>query len=78
MPFPSSHERLQLRPSADIFRFRDIFPTSGYTSCLITYARLGGRLQMQAMTDQAKDLSETATKALTGSEKTPTKRGLSS
>ena len=31
--------------------------------------------QMQAMTDQTKDLSETATKALMDSTKTPTKRG---
>ena len=34
--------------------------------------------QMQAMTDQAKDLSETATKALMDSAKTPTKGGPSS
>ena len=34
--------------------------------------------QMQAMTEQAKDLSETATKALTERVKTPTKGGLSS
>ena len=34
--------------------------------------------QMQAMTEQAKDLSETATKALTARVKTPTKGGLSS
>ena len=34
--------------------------------------------QMQAMTEQAKDLSETATKALTESAKIPTKGGLSS
>ena len=34
--------------------------------------------QMQAMTEQAKDLSETATKALMDSLKTPTKGGLSS
>ena len=34
--------------------------------------------QMQAMTDQAKDLSETATKALMDSPKIPTKSGLSS
>ena len=34
--------------------------------------------QMQAMTDQAKDLSETATKALMESAKIPTKGGLSS
>ena len=34
--------------------------------------------QMQAMTEQAKDLSETATKALTERAKTPTKGGLSS
>lgn len=34
--------------------------------------------QMQAMTEQAKDLSETATKAMTDSAKTPTKGGLSS
>jgi len=34
--------------------------------------------QMQAMTEQAKDLSETATKALMDSVKTPTKGGLSS
>ena len=33
--------------------------------------------QMQAMTEQAKDLSETATKALTDSAKTTTKGGLS-
>ena len=34
--------------------------------------------QMQAMTEQAKDLSETATRALTERAKTPTKGGLSS
>ena len=34
--------------------------------------------QMQAMTEQAKDLSETATKAVMDSAKTPTKGGLSS
>jgi hypothetical protein len=34
--------------------------------------------QMQAMTEQAKDLSETATKALMESAKIPTKGGLSS
>ncbi len=34
--------------------------------------------QMQAMTEQAKDLSETATKALVDSAKPPTKGGLSS
>ena len=34
--------------------------------------------QMQAMTEQAKDLSETATKAVTDSAKTPTKGGPSS
>ena len=34
--------------------------------------------QMQAMTEQAKDLSETATKALMDSAKTPTKDSLSS
>ena len=34
--------------------------------------------QMQAMTEQAKDLSETATKAVMDSLKTPTKGGLSS
>jgi phasin family protein len=34
--------------------------------------------QMQAMTEQAKDLSETATKALTERATTPTKGGLSS
>ena len=34
--------------------------------------------QMQAMTDQTKDLSETATKALMDSTKTPTKGGPSS
>ena len=34
--------------------------------------------QMQAMTEQAKDLSETATKALMDSAKIPTKGGLSS
>ena len=34
--------------------------------------------QMQAMTEQAKDLSETATKALKKRAKTPTKGGLSS
>ena len=34
--------------------------------------------QMQAMTEQAKDLSETATKALMDSVKTSTKGGLSS
>ena len=34
--------------------------------------------QMQAMTEQAKDLSETATKALTERVKPPTKGGLSS
>ena len=34
--------------------------------------------QMQAMTEQAKDLSETATKAVMNSLKTPTKGGLSS
>ena len=33
---------------------------------------------MQAMTEQAKDLSETATKAMMDSLKTPTKGGLSS
>ena len=36
------------------------------------------RAQMQAMTEQAKDLSETATKAVMDSAKTPTKGGLSS
>jgi phasin family protein len=34
--------------------------------------------QMQAMTEQAKDLGETVTKALTEKMKTPTKGGLSS
>jgi phasin family protein len=34
--------------------------------------------QMQAMTEQAKDLAETATKALTEVANTPTKGGLSS
>jgi phasin family protein len=34
--------------------------------------------QMQAMTEQAKDLSETATKAVMDSAKIPTKGGLSS
>ncbi|MGA8991861.1 MAG: phasin family protein [Rhodoplanes sp.] len=34
--------------------------------------------QMQAMTEQAKDLTETTTKALTERSKTPTKGGLSS
>jgi hypothetical protein len=34
--------------------------------------------QMQAMTEQAKDLSETAIKAVMDSAKTPTKGGLSS
>ena len=34
--------------------------------------------QMQAMIEQAKDLAETATKALTEVAKTPTKGGLSS
>jgi phasin family protein len=34
--------------------------------------------QMQAMTEQTKDLSETAAKALTDAAKTPTKGGLSS
>ena len=34
--------------------------------------------QMQAMTEQAKDLGETATKALMDSAKIPTKGGLSS
>jgi phasin family protein len=34
--------------------------------------------QMQAMTEQAKDLSETATKAMMDSAKIPTKGGLSS
>ena len=34
--------------------------------------------QMQALTEQAKDLSETATKAVMDSLKTPTKGGLSS
>ena len=34
--------------------------------------------QMQAMTEQAKDLTETATKAVTDSAKTPTKGGPSS
>ena len=34
--------------------------------------------QMQALTEQAKDLSETATKAVMDSAKTPTKGGLSS
>ena len=34
--------------------------------------------QMQAMTEQAKDLSETTTKAMMDSEKIPTKGGLSS
>jgi hypothetical protein len=34
--------------------------------------------QMQALTEQAKDLSETATKAVVDSAKTPTKGGLSS
>jgi hypothetical protein len=34
--------------------------------------------QMQAMTEQAKDLSETAIKAVMDSAKTPTKNGLSS
>ena len=33
---------------------------------------------MQAMAEQAKDLSETATKPMMGSVKTPTKGGLSS
>ena len=32
--------------------------------------------QMQALTEQAKDLSESATKAVMDSAKTPTKRGL--
>ena len=36
------------------------------------------RAQMQAMAEQAKDLSETATKPMMGSVKTPTKGGLSS
>ena len=36
------------------------------------------RAQMQAMAEQAKDLGETATKALTDSMKTPPKGGLSS
>ena len=36
------------------------------------------RAQMQAMTEQAKDLSETAAKALTERAKTPAKDGLSS
>ena len=34
------------------------------------------RAQMQAMAEQAKDLSETATKPMMGSVKTPTKGGL--
>jgi hypothetical protein len=34
--------------------------------------------QMQALTEQAKDLSETATKAVMDSAKTPTKGGISS
>ena len=34
--------------------------------------------QMQAITEQAKDLSETATKAVMGSAKTPTTGGPSS
>jgi phasin family protein len=34
--------------------------------------------QMQAMTEQAKDLTETATKAVTDSAKTPTRGGPSS
>jgi hypothetical protein len=34
--------------------------------------------QMQALTEQAKDLSETTTKAVIDSTKTPTKGGLSS
>ena len=36
------------------------------------------RAQMQAMAEQAKDLSETATKLVMDSLKTPTKGGLSS
>ena len=34
--------------------------------------------QMQAMTEQTKDLSETATKAVMDSAKSPTKGGISS
>ena len=34
------------RPRDPHSRFRDIVPTSGETSCLITYARLGGRLHL--------------------------------
>ena len=36
------------------------------------------QVQMQALTEQAKDLSETTTKAVIDSTKTPTKGGLSS
>jgi phasin family protein len=45
---------------------------------LITLQMQFIQAQMQAMTEQAKDLSETATKAVMESAKTPTKGGLSS
>jgi len=45
---------------------------------LITLQTEFVQAQMQAMTEQAKDLSETAAKAMMDSVKTPTKGGLSS
>ena len=42
------------------------------------YRRTSSKHKMQAMTEQAKDLTETATKAVMDSLTTPTKGGLSS
>ena len=51
---------------------------NGERCAVITLQAQFIQAQMQAMTEQAKDLSETATKALMDAAKTPTTGGLSS
>ena len=66
------------RNVASAFEFAQRMVQVSDFQSLITLQTEFIQAQMQAMTEQTKDLSETATKALTDAAKTPTKGGLSS
>ena len=63
---------------ASAFKFAERLVQVRDFQSLITLQMEFIQTQMQAMTEQVKDLSETAAKALTDAAKTPTKGGLSS
>ena len=63
---------------ASAFKFAERLVQVRDFQSLITLQMEFIQTQMQAMTEQAKDLSETATKALMDAAKTPTKGGPSS